>query len=288
MEGLCLKIERQKTRQKELESLDGLCRSLEKMKRECQKKKIQAEQDHNRYLKELMNYEQKYQAFLAEQAGILAQELEEGDPCPVCGSCDHPKICQLSEGAPTQQEVEEAKRIRNQKEQSRDQSTKAFQAAAVQYEAEQKSFSREFLRVMEREFTLEELAEGTRAGAQIRDEAFQCAEEICKLQDALILAQKESEQLEQAQREEQQILKKVEEQKLIQEKEKERHAEVSLKLSQLESEIHSKSEGLPAASQKIAKEQLKKLEDSLQKVRQALELAERREQQAKESVQQLE
>ena len=33
MEGLCLKIERQKTRQKELESLDGLCRSLEKMKR---------------------------------------------------------------------------------------------------------------------------------------------------------------------------------------------------------------------------------------------------------------
>lgn len=288
MEGLCLKIERQKTRQKELESLDGLCRSLEKMKRECQKKKIQAEQDHNRYLKELMNYEQKYQAFLAEQAGILAQELEEGDPCPVCGSCDHPKICQLSEGAPTQQEVEEAKRIRNQKEQSRDQSTKAFQAAAVQYEAEQKSFSREFLRVMEREFTLEELAEGTRAGAQIRDEAFQCAEEICKLQDALILAQKESEQLEQAQREEQQILKKVEEQKLIQEKEKERHAEVSLNLSQLESEIHSKSEGLPAASQKIAKEQLKKLEDSLQKVRQALELAERREQQAKESVQQLE
>lgn len=35
-------------------------------------------------------YEQIRQVFLDEQAGILAGELRAGEPCPVCGSVDHP------------------------------------------------------------------------------------------------------------------------------------------------------------------------------------------------------
>jgi exonuclease SbcC len=42
------------------------------------------------------------QLFLASQAGLLAESLEEGMPCPVCGSTHHPQLATPQEGAPTQ------------------------------------------------------------------------------------------------------------------------------------------------------------------------------------------
>lgn len=55
------------------------------------------------------DYERKNRAFLNEQAGILANDLEEGCECPVCGSTHHPcKACK-SEDAPTQAELEALK-----------------------------------------------------------------------------------------------------------------------------------------------------------------------------------
>lgn len=55
------------------------------------------------------DYAGKNQAFLDEQAGILAQQLAEGQPCPVCGSLTHPAPAQLSQGAPTEEELNRAK-----------------------------------------------------------------------------------------------------------------------------------------------------------------------------------
>ena len=54
-------------------------------------------------------YERKNRAFLSEQAGILAETLQEGSACPVCGSTTHPhKACKSTE-APTQAELESLK-----------------------------------------------------------------------------------------------------------------------------------------------------------------------------------
>ena len=68
----------------------------------------------------------KYHKFLNEQAGILALNLEDGQPCPVCGSREHPQIAALSDEAPTQAEVELAKAERDKKEKIRDIKTEAF------------------------------------------------------------------------------------------------------------------------------------------------------------------
>lgn len=54
-------------------------------------------------------YEVKNRAFLNEQAGIIAETLEEGKPCPVCGSLEHPCIAQKSKSAPTEAQLKEAK-----------------------------------------------------------------------------------------------------------------------------------------------------------------------------------
>jgi exonuclease SbcC len=61
-------------------------------------------------------YNQRYDQFLAHQAGILADNLIEGDPCPVCGSSIHPLKAKLSPDAVTQEMVERAKLDRIQTE----------------------------------------------------------------------------------------------------------------------------------------------------------------------------
>ena len=51
---------------------------------EAFRKKTREEMEKNRI------YEDLYHRFLASQAGIMARDLQDGMPCPVCGSTDHP------------------------------------------------------------------------------------------------------------------------------------------------------------------------------------------------------
>ena len=74
------------------------------------------------------HYEHMYEAFLKEQAGILAENLSAGCPCPVCGSTIHPDPAKLSDHAVTELEVEQAKKTRATAEEKRDLAYAAFEA----------------------------------------------------------------------------------------------------------------------------------------------------------------
>ena len=54
-------------------------------------------------------YDRMHTAFLDEQAGILAESLASGRPCPVCGSLEHPCPAQKSAAAPSELELKQAR-----------------------------------------------------------------------------------------------------------------------------------------------------------------------------------
>lgn len=73
-------------------------------------------------------YRQLNHAFLQEQAGILAENLFPGMPCPVCGSVTHPKLAVKSATVPTEQQLHAAKEHSAQAQQ---QATQASQSAGM-------------------------------------------------------------------------------------------------------------------------------------------------------------
>ncbi|HHV51015.1 MAG TPA: SMC family ATPase [Clostridiales bacterium] len=68
------------------------------------------------YAKSKQEYDAAEALFLSSQAGILARHLIPGQPCPVCGSTEHPSPAVLQDGAPTQAELEKLKSQRDQKD----------------------------------------------------------------------------------------------------------------------------------------------------------------------------
>lgn len=104
--GQQTRAQEQSQRLEELSTLLAGCRQARVNLENAQKRygvarqKAQAAQE---------DYTGKNQAFLDEQAGVLAQQLAEGQPCPVCGSLTHPNPAQLSPGAPTEEELNRAK-----------------------------------------------------------------------------------------------------------------------------------------------------------------------------------
>ncbi len=63
----------------------------------------------NFYNEENTNYNEVEQLYMKEQAGIMAADLKEGMPCPVCGSTHHPVKAPLTSGALTKEELKDLK-----------------------------------------------------------------------------------------------------------------------------------------------------------------------------------
>ena len=58
-------------------------------------------------------YLEAYRRFLRGEASLLSAELRKGEPCPVCGSREHPAPAGREESAPTKAELEDRKAARD-------------------------------------------------------------------------------------------------------------------------------------------------------------------------------
>lgn len=108
-QALLRRQEQAQERQKTLEGLEALRKDWDKARQAQQKTQTDYEKTRGEAEEKEEIYRRMNRAFLDEQAGILAQSLEEGQPCPVCGSIHHPAPAQVSAQAPTEAELEQAK-----------------------------------------------------------------------------------------------------------------------------------------------------------------------------------
>lgn len=98
-------------RREQLNGLETKIKGLSRERRELsrlQEVYLEADREAGRLQQD---YEWKNKAFLDEQAGLIAATLEEGKACPVCGSTYHPAPAVLSRQAPTEADVQKARKL---------------------------------------------------------------------------------------------------------------------------------------------------------------------------------
>lgn len=119
---------------KKIQDLDGLKKENDEIKLQIQKIEVinrgmaakeNSVKEYERISKEYKTlnnlYLEEEDKFFKEQAGILAEKLEQNKPCPVCGSIEHPNIAKKSDNVLTKQELDllkeklENKNLENQK-----------------------------------------------------------------------------------------------------------------------------------------------------------------------------
>ena len=96
------------------------------------------------FKKEDENHRAMEEAFLLSQAGILAQGLKTGSPCPVCGSCVHPAPAELSAADVTEEKLKKARDTKEKLRMKREKQSSACGILASAVETRKQRFIADF------------------------------------------------------------------------------------------------------------------------------------------------
>ena len=92
-----------------IENLSKDVTEYNKLAAEVEELKSEAEKAFSEYEKNMKEYENHYKVFLRAQAGILAENLEDNKPCPVCGSLSHPDKAKKEKSVLSEAQINELK-----------------------------------------------------------------------------------------------------------------------------------------------------------------------------------
>ena len=254
--------------------------SLYRMQREkLQKETLEAKQS---YENARFASDQAQSRMLLGFAGVLAQDLEEGQSCPVCGATHHPEKAKLSEEVPSQAEVDEKKTMADAAE-------KAFYEIS-QKAAEVCSAYDNMLHLIQQQMEgrITERLQGSREEEQLQ-EAVSAYETLCKQKkNSAIMEEKK------AQKTVEEYLacteRKASAERLSAEKNAKlqeifvQRSEEEKELAVIQTSYEKTREGLVFESRMEAEQEMTRLEQKLTGMEQALNLASEQEQHWREEV----
>ncbi len=140
-------------REQQLGQLYRLCVQVEEGHRELDEKQAAYRAAWETYDRKDARYKSLHKAYLDAQAGLLALELKDGAPCPVCGALEHPAPARLADGTVTRGMTEQARKQMEQAQKNMMERHGEAEGARQRLEEQQKNLRQQ---CQEREVTLPE------------------------------------------------------------------------------------------------------------------------------------
>ena len=130
----------------------------------------------------LLEEYQRKERFLEEsRAGILASTLKRGEPCPVCGSIEHPNPATLSEHAVSEEEVKALKETCNSAEMEKNRANEKAIQAFTAYETQENYLLDEAKTLLEAEVSMDSLEETLRAAFEKNSKEKEAQDQLLKI-----------------------------------------------------------------------------------------------------------
>lgn len=253
LEGLPSLVEQEKELSARQQILEEMEQTAKRITIQEQKQKIAQEAVQERLLafqEKSREYETKNQIFIEEQVGIIAASLQQGEPCPVCGSLEHPKKASLSKRAVTQQEVEASKKEREKADAALNQERESYQKIKEVCEGERSLLERDGRRIFGEAFQPSVIAP---ALAECRSMYEEVKRQLAEAEQKQSLLKRQRDKLEEAKT-------RLAEWKQKREHEIEHQYEVRLQFEKVKQAKEALSAELPFSSAELLQQHLKQAE----------------------------